>query len=391
MSRKRFAALLVPLAALAAVAVVVASSASAAPKPIVIGWAFDSKGDMAPFDGPALAAAQIRVKEWNAKGGVSGRPLKIVTCDTQGNKPKNAKACAAKLLGQNVDIVFTTCDVEFAAPVVQDSINAGKLTIAPCIGTDLMGPKRFGAKGRLAFSFGNVAQDEGAAMADFAYKRGWRTAAIATNTLLTYFKNVNQAFEKRFVQLGGKVVGKETYASFANNVGAAVGRIANTEADVYVTTTAFAELPAFVSGIRSLDNNTPILNSWAGDGTYWNTKEPPVTNYYFVTFASAFGDDPVPAINKLAKQIKAGTGGFVQGSAAIDGVVVAINRSGGSTNGVKLAATMEKFKNVPTLSGPVSFSPQFHTVFGRRYRVMQIQNNVPKRIGLIKAGAIPKI
>jgi branched-chain amino acid transport system substrate-binding protein len=392
MTRRKLAAMLVPLAGIAAVAVVVAASASgAAPKPIVIGWAFDSKGDMAPFDGPALAAAQIRVKQQNAKGGVNGRPLKIVTCDTQGNKPKNAKACAAKLLGQNVDIVFTTCDVEFAAPVVQDSINAGKLTIAPCIGTDLMGPKRFGAKGKLAFSFGNVAQDEGAAMADFAYRKGWRTAAIATNTLLVYFKNVNQAFEARFTQLGGKVVGKESYASFANNVGAAVGRIANTKADVYVTSTAFAELPAFVSGIRSLGNTTPILNSWAGDGTYWNTKEPAVTNYYFVTFASAFGDDPVPAINTLAKQIKAGTGGFVQGSAAIDGVVTAIRRSGGSTDGAKLAATMEKFKNVPTLSGLVSFSPRFHTVFGRQYRVMRIENNVAKRVGLVKAGAIPKI
>src|SRR3954447_2845964 len=392
MTRRKLAAMLVPLAGIAAVAVVVAASASgAAPKPIVIGWAFDSKGDMAPFDGPALAAAQIRVKQQNAKGGVNGRPLKIVTCDTQGNKPKNAKACAAKLLGQNVDIVFTTCDVEFAAPVVQDSINAGKLTVAPCIGTDLMGPKRFGPKGKLAFSFGNVAQDEGAAMADFAFRKGWRTAAIATNTLLVYFKNVNQAFEARFTQLGGKVVGKESYASFANNVGAAVGRIANTKADVYVTSTAFAELPAFVSGIRSLGNTTPILNSWAGDGTYWNTKEPPVTNYYFVTFASAFGDDPVPAINTLAKQIKAGTGGFVQGSAAIDGVVTAIRRSGGSTDGAKLAATMEKFKNVPTLSGLVSFSPRFHTVFGRQYRVMRIENNVAKRVGLVKAGAIPKI
>ena len=131
----------------------------------MIGWAFDGKGAMAPFDGPALAAAQIRVKEWNAKGGVKGRKLKIITCDTQGNKPAIAKACAAKLLGQGVDVMFTTCDVDFAAPVVQESINAGKLAVAPCIGTDQMGPKRFGAKGKLAFSYGNVAQDEGSAMA----------------------------------------------------------------------------------------------------------------------------------------------------------------------------------------------------------------------------------
>ena len=36
---------------------------------------------------------------------------------------------------------------------------------------------------------------------------------------------------------------------------------------------------------------------------------------------------------------------------------------------------MEKFKKVPTLSGLVSFSPQLHSVFGRQYRVIQIQDN----------------
>jgi branched-chain amino acid transport system substrate-binding protein len=134
-----------------------------------------------------------------------------------------------------------------------------------------------------------------------------------------------------------------------------------------------------------------ILNSWAGDGVYWVTKDPQVTNYTFVTFASIFGDDPVPAINKLAKTLKAGTGGFVTGSAAIDGVIAAIKRSGGSTTGVRLAATMEKFKKVPTLSGLVSFSPQLHTVFGRAYRVISIQNNKGKRVGSVTAKVVPKI
>ena len=59
-------------------------------------------------------------------------------------------------------------------------------------------------KGRLAFSFGNVAQDEGSAMAEYAWSQGWQTAALATNTLLVYFKNVVEAFEKRFTQLGGR-------------------------------------------------------------------------------------------------------------------------------------------------------------------------------------------
>ena len=378
----------------AAAAAVFAGGASPAGKPIVIGWAFDSKGAMAPFDGPALAAAKLRVAQVNAKGGVKGRPLQICTCDTQGNKPAIAKACATKLLGQGANIIFTTCDVDFAAPVVQASINAGVLAVAPCIGTDQMGPKRFGAKGRLAFSFGNVAQDEGSAMADFAWKKGWRSAALATDTVIVYFKNVVQAFAARWKQLGGKIVAQETYQSLgSNNVQNAVSRLNGVNADVIVTSTAgaFGALPTLVSGLRTLGNNTPILNSWAGDGTYWLPKDPKVTHYFFVTYASSFGNDPNPAVNKLAKQVKAGTGGFITGPAAIDGVVTAIKRAGGSTNGAALAAQMEKFRKVPTLSGLVSFSAQLHSVFGRQYRVIDIENNVPRVVTTIVAKVVPKI
>jgi branched-chain amino acid transport system substrate-binding protein len=394
-ARKRWS-VLATLVALLAVAVAtvgtgVGGSRTDAAAPIVIGWAFDSKGNMAPFDGPALAAAKVRVAQLNAKGGVMGRPLRIDTCDTNNNNPAKAKSCAAQLLGKGAHVIFTTCDVDFATPVVQESLKAGKLTVAPCIGTDQMGPKRFGQAGKLAFSFGNVAQDEGSAMAEYAYRKGWRNASLATNTLLVYFKNVVQAFEKRFTQLGGKIVARESYATGANNVSIAVSRLNGRRADVIVTSTAFGELPALVSGLRSLGNRTPILNSWAGDGTYWLTKNPQVTEYYAVTYASAFGDDPNKAVRALAKRLKAFTGGFVTGSAAIDGVATAIRRSGGSTNGARLAATMEKFTKVPTLSGLVSFSTKYHSVFGRQYRVIKIQNNKARYVGAVRARVVPDI
>ncbi len=390
-----FGALLAVLAlAVAAVGTGVGGSQTNAQAPIVIGWAFDSKGAMAPFDGPALAAAQLRVKQLNAKGGVGGRPFQIKTCDTQGNKPATAKSCAASLLAKKADVIFTTCDVDFAAPVVQEAINRGKLAIAPCIGTDQMGPKRFGAKGKLAFSFGNVAQDEGSAMAEYAWRRGWRKAALATDTVIVYFKNVVRAFEVRWKQLGGSIVAKESYQSLGStNVQNAVSRLSRVQADVIVTSTAgaFGALSTLVSGLRSLGNNTAILNSWAGDGTYWLPKSPQVTNYYFVTYASVFGDDPVKAVNALAKSVKAGTGGFLTGPAAIDGVAAAIRRAGGSTNGAALAAQMEKFKKLPTISGNVSFSRSLHSVFGRQYRVMRIQNNKAKYVGAVTAKVVPKI
>ena len=393
--RRRLAVAAAALLALALIgSALAANSKREAKAPIVIGWAFDGNGAMAPFDGPALAAAKLEVNAVNAKGGVNGRKLQIQTCDTQGNKPDVARACALRLLGQKANVLFTTCDVDLAAPVVRAAIDRGVLAVAPCIGTDQMGPKRFGAKGRLAFSFGNVAQDEGSAMAQYAWSRGWRTAALATDTVIVYFRNVVQAFEWRFKKLGGKIVAKETYQSLGgNNVQNAVSRLNGVKADVIVTSTAgaFGALSTMVTGLRSLGNNTPILNSWAGDGTYWLPSNPKVTNYYFVTFASSFGDDPSKAVNRLAKAVKAATGGFITGPSAIDGVVVAIRRAHGSTKGGALAKVLEKFKKVPTISGNVSFSTKLHTVFGRRYRVIRIQNNEPKVVGTIVAKVVAKI
>jgi branched-chain amino acid transport system substrate-binding protein len=388
MSLRKTGALTVLLGVVVATAIMVAASASAAGNPIVIGYPLDVKGNMAPFDGPALAAAQLEIKKINAKGGVMGRPLSLITCDTQNSNPAKSKACATSMIAKGAVIGMVSCDVEFAAPAVQTFINKGILAVAPCIGTDQMGTKRFGPKGKLAFSYGNVAQDEGAAMAEWAYNtKHWKTASLATNNLLVYFKTVVQAFKSRFTQLGGKIVDQESFTTGQNDVGNAVSRLSGVKSDVIVTSTSFGELPGLVSGLRSLGNETPILNSWAGDGTYWVTKSPKVTNYYAVTFASIAGDDPNPAVNVMAKQVKAGTGGFVTGAAAIDGIVAAIKQAGGSTSGVALAAKMEKFTKVPTISGRVSFSARYHTVFGRQYRVIGIQNNALKRVGLVTASS----
>jgi branched-chain amino acid transport system substrate-binding protein len=257
-----------------------------------------------------------------------------------------------------------------------------------------MGPKRFGAKkGKLAFSFGNVAQDEGAAMAEWAYKvKHWKTAITVTDNATVYFKEVPQAFSVRFKQLGGKIVDAESYTSGDKTIQNVISRVNSHKADVIVTGDIFADFTTEVAGIRSLGNNTPILNSWAGDGTFWYPKTPKVSNYWYVTFASAFGDDPSKAVRSLISQMKkAGqapaTGGFVTGAATIDGIVAAIKKTHGSTDGAKLAAAMQSFHNLPTISGKISFSPKLHTVFGRAYRVMNVTNSKPHFVQLYTASS----
>jgi len=235
-------------------------------------------------------------------------------------------------------------------------------------------------------------------MAEYAYNvKHWKTAITVTNNLLVYFKNIIQAFTARYKQLGGKIVDSESYTSFQNQVQGAVSRVNAHKADVIAVCDGFPpDWPAFVAGIRSLNNNTPIFNSWAGDGTFWYPKSPAVSNYYYVTYASVFGDDPSALVKRLIGQMTAihqapATGGFVTGAAAVDGIVAAIRQSKGSTKGAVLAAKMQKFRGLPTISGKVSFSANLHSVFGRAYRVMQVQNSTPKFVQLYTAKKLGSI
>jgi branched-chain amino acid transport system substrate-binding protein len=376
-ARKKWSALAVLLLALGATAAIVAGTATSAKNArptIIIGAAVDLTSSMKPFDSPALAGAQIEAKKIAARGGPN---FQIRVCNHQ---LKKQKSCAAQLIQAGAKIAIVTCDVEYAAAATQEFINRGILTLSPCVTTDQMGPQRFGAKGRLAFTVGSTAQDEGSADAEYAYSRGWRTAVVVKDNFLVYFRNVSDAFAKRFEELGGKVVQREAFASFDKTIGNVISRVAPTKADVISFVTAFGELPQFVAGIRSAGNNTPIINSWGGDGTYWNPKSPQVTEYYVDNYASSFGDDPVPAVNSLLKALLAAkkipyTASFVLGAATIDALATAVKRAGGSTNGARLAATLETFRSVPTISGPITYSRTLHSVTGRPWRIMKVQNN----------------
>lgn len=393
-TRARIALVIIAVAAgvLAATAAARTDTAAAG-KPIVIGAVVDLTKNMAPFDAPALLAAQLEIKAINKKGGVDGRPLKIVFLNDQLD-PAKTKQFAVQMLQKKVDIGWVTCDVNYAAPAAQEFLNAGKLTIAPCLGTDELSPIRFGAKGKLGFSFGNAAQDEGAAAAEFGYNtKGWRTAVVVTDNLLRYFQDDCKAFTARFTQLGGKIVAQESFTQGDKTINNVVSRVNNEKSDAIMFCTSFgADQPAFVSGLRSLHNNTPIINGWASDGNYWWPTNPKVTNFFYLTYASVYGDDPSAKVRAFEAQMKAAghpaqTGGFLGGAAAIDGIAAAVKKAGGSTNGAKLASIMVKFHKLPTLSGNVSFSANLHTVFGRAYRVIEIENNVAKFVKLVTASS----
>jgi branched-chain amino acid transport system substrate-binding protein len=121
-----------------------------------------------------------------------------------------------------------------------------------------------------------------------------------------------------------------------------------------------------------------------------------VTEYYVDNYASSFGNDPNPAINKLlgallkAKQIPY-TASFVLGAATIDALAAALKKTGGDTTGAKLAKVFEGFRNQPTISGPITFSATLHSVVNRPWRIMKVQNNKETYVRFWKTKQVTKI
>ena len=69
--------------------------------PILIGVAGAHSGDLAPYGLPTVNAVELVVEDWNKKGGVLGRQIKVLVED-DGCKPELASNVASKLVGEKV-------------------------------------------------------------------------------------------------------------------------------------------------------------------------------------------------------------------------------------------------------------------------------------------------
>jgi branched-chain amino acid transport system substrate-binding protein len=365
---------------------------AASTEPIKIGAAIDESSFMSSVDVPALAGAELQAKKINEEGGVDGREIVFTVGNTSAEPGKN-KSVAEEQVGKGAEILWVTCDVDVATPAIQVGLAEKMLTVSPCIGTDQMGPKRFGGEGKLAFSFGNVAQDEGAAMAEAAKNQGWKTANMAVDQSIAYEPNVCEAFRVRFEENGGEVKLEEKFTEGDGTIGSVANKINGSDAEFNVIcATVAGDATTFVSSLRGAGNDAPILTPWSLDGTFWLPKNPKeATNIWTITGASVYGDDPNAEVNKIVKELTAEgkqpvTSAFLLGAGAVDGIKAAIEENEGSTEGEALATSMEGFKGLETVSGAVSFSPELHTAFGREYRLIEVTDGKAKYVESVEAG-----
>lgn len=370
-----------------------AASAAKAPKPpLVMGFVGAQTGWMSTYDRPVLVGMKAAADWINGHGGVLGRKIKFITCDSKSD-PAQGGACAKEVIGKGAVIVLPPCDFDQGAPAARAANDAGVVAIG-CAGSPQFGAQGIGP---LVYSTSAGAGNEGALMAEWAYqKKGWRHPYVITDVGLEYTKTVASAFKTRWNELAGKdsIVGQDTFNNSDASAAAQISRLQRhaSKADFIVFSSYPPGGPSVMRQIRAAGIELPIVASAAFDGTYWLKTVPNLSQFYFPALGSLFHDDPSLVRAKFLDRTYARLAGSppqvssypLQGYATMELLARAMKKAK-TTNGAALAKAMNQFKNAPTIVGPVTYTKNCHVPLGRPYLMLQIQNGKGSYTGMTLA------
>jgi branched-chain amino acid transport system substrate-binding protein len=100
---------------------------AADPEPIKIGFSMELTGPLAVVGKTGLLAFQIWAEDINAKGGLLGRPVKLVYYDDQSN-PSNVPAIYEKLISvDKVDLLISSYGTNLVVPAMPVAISHNRL------------------------------------------------------------------------------------------------------------------------------------------------------------------------------------------------------------------------------------------------------------------------
>jgi branched-chain amino acid transport system substrate-binding protein len=362
--------------------------------PIVVGAAVAKSGIMSQFDQPVVEGAQVAIAEVNDAGGVGGRKLKLVVADHKSDL-NLVQQSALNVIDKGAKVVITTHDFDFGSPAARVANSQGLLSLG---GAGGMSYGRQGI-GPLAFNLypGNVT--EGAVMAQFAHDQGYKRPYLLQDLSIQYTKEVCEFFTKQWKTLsGGAPAGQSTFQNDDRSFSAQVNAVRRSGADSVVLCSYPPGGPAVIRQLRAGNVDVPVVASGGGmDGLRWLGAVPKLSDYYDSVMASLTGDDPSEKRNELFAEIERRYGQKPQlaaqaltGYSAIQALKVAVEANDGSTDGAKLAKTIEGFKQQRLLVGPVSYSADCHIPVGMPMQIRQVQDGESKAFKTVKAASVPE-
>jgi len=371
-------------------------AAGADAAPIIVGAAIALSGPLAPYDDGPYKAMQLAIESVNAKGGVLGRPLRLITSDTKSDISYGATA-AQNVIDKGASMVVVTCDYDYGSAAANIANSKGLITFATCAGDPKFGPDGIGPN---AYTMSTSSVGEAALMAEWAAAQGYKSAYLLLETDTAFDASFADAFKKRWTKLKGAAAlyGEDTFSGEDPQISTQITRLKSLakQPDIVIVSAAPPPGVSAVKQLRAANVKQPFIGSDSWDGDYWLSGVPGLDNMYFVTYASIYGTDPRPAMRTFFDAYKAKFGRLptqsnaVTGYSVIEAWVRAVERSK-SLDARSVRGALDAFKGEPLLVGPTTYTPQVHINDGRDMVVMQIENGKQgKTVGVFAAHEVPK-
>lgn len=367
-------------------AAALALSALAQDDRIVVGFATGQSGFMQAYDEPATQAAQIRIDEINAAGGLLGRQIEMVFADTKSDRAEGAKA-GLEVIEAGADLVVVSCDYDFGAPAALMAESNGIVSFFLCAESVRAGIQGVGPH---SFSSSVLAAVQGATMAEWAHAElGANRFYVLEDTWTEYNKGICDGFDYRAPLIEGvEIVGRDTFVNDDASIAAQITRISQLpeSPDAIMLCSMMPGVVSAVKQIRDAGIAIPILNGSGVDGSYWMDAVPGLSEFYIPVQGSIYGDDPNPAVQEFNAAFAARFGAGPSSQYAYPGYVMidvwakAVERAG-TTEAAAVVAELEKMKDEPTIFGARTFTPELHHQNRAEYKIVKVTDGKPAVVG----------
>jgi branched-chain amino acid transport system substrate-binding protein len=357
-----------------------APQTAAADDGITIGMAVAFSGWMEAYDGEAAKMAQLWIEQTNAKGGVLGKQIKVITADTKTDRVEGAKA-GKDLIDQGANLLLVSADYDYGAPAALQAQKAG--VISTFLGASDPKAGVLGV-GPLSFTANNAAQLEGAVMGEWGYdKKGFRKGYMLIDETIEYNKSICAGYEWAFPKKGGAIVGQDTFKGLDPTISSQITRLSDAirtgGVDNIMLCSTNPGAASSVRQMRAAGITLPIMSGTAMDGTYWLNSTPGLKDFYLPVQALTV-NDPRPAVSEItaAYTKKYGKPPTTQYAypiyAFLELWAKAVTKTG-TTEGKAAVAEIDKSDKAETVLGPRTYTPKLHVQIGMPMTVVSYAND----------------
>lgn len=342
--------------------------------PIKIGHYASMTGSEATFGRSTDNGIKLAVEEQNAKGGVKGRKISLITYDNQG-KPDETVTAVTRLIDSD-KVVALLGEVASSRSLAGGPVAQRKGV--PMISPSSTNPD-VTAIGDMIFRVCFIDEFQGKAGAkfileDLKLKRG----ATLYNRAQAYSSGLNGFFVDAFKAMGGEIVTQQAFSDGDNDFGAQLAAIRDAGVDFIYVPGYYTEVVNIAGQARRLGLTIPLIG---GDG--WDSAElanagDALNNRFFTNHYSH--EDQRPEVQAFVKKYQSTYGSVPDGLAALgyDAAMLlfdAMERAP-SLDGKDLAGAIAATKGFAGVTGSITIDANRNAA--KSIVVLEVVNGAPK-------------